>query len=469
MWKITSVGIYLLLFALLIGCSPSLIEVPVEEPASLGYITSVHKELTSLPSAKEPIVAAVYKFRDQTGQYKTSASGVTWSTAVTQGATSMLLKALEDSKWFTVIEREGLSNLLNERKIIRSSRENFMNGEGEKLPPLPPLLYAGVILEGGIISYETNTVTGGIGARYFGIGTSTQYRKDEVSIYLRAVSTQTGKVLKTVYTTKSILSMSVDVNVYRYVRFKRLLEVETGYSVNEPPQMCVLEAIEKAVLSLVVEGIMDKLWTLQNPQDIKLPVIVDYLKEKDQVEGRVDYDISPNLAPRNFGIGLNGGLQQYVGDYRNANREPVIEPFFRFNFSPQFSIALDGIYGKVSNEDKFSTRLNLVELKGLWYLLPSQRISPFFMGGGGMIKYYPQDPDGKDLPVDKSKDEPAPNFVMSAVYGAGVEYFLNRAWSFHLTVANHYAFTDQLDGKIHGKLKDSFFDAKLGFTYYLVH
>ncbi len=456
-----------LLCLILTHCAPSLQELPVKKPATLGYVTSVHKDLISLPSPKEKIVAAVYKFRDQTGQYKTSSSGVSWSTAVTQGATSMLLKALEDTKWFTVIEREGLSNLLNERKIIRSSRENYSAQNGENLAALPPLLYAGVILEGGIISYETNTVTGGIGAKYFGIGGSTQYRKDEVTIYLRAVSTQNGRVLKTVYTTKSILSMAVDFNVYRYVRFKRLLEIETGFSVNEPPQMCVLEAIEKAVMSLVIEGVMDNLWSLENPQDITAPIITEYVKEKNTVQGDIDYSVSPNLSPRHLGMGLTAGGQFYAGDYSNAEPQPTGNAFLRFNFSPRFALVLNGNFGYLSNEDRFKTQVGLAELQAVWTILPSKKFSPFLVLGGGIIDYQPEDKLGKPIPVDKSLDEPTNDFVASVVYGIGLEYFLNEKWSFHLTFDNRYTFTDQLDGTVNGRLKDGFWGGKLGFTYYL--
>ena len=187
------------------GCA-SYLEPLKTYDATLGPTTITNKELTSLPQPKEKIVAAVYKFRDQTGQYKASNIGTSWSTAVTQGATSILLKALEESGWFVAIEREGLSNLLNERKIIRSSRANYQEGNGDSQQLLPPLLYAGVILEGGIISYDTNVLTGGAAVKYFGVGAAGQYRQDRISIYLRAISTQSGRILKTVYTTKMILS-----------------------------------------------------------------------------------------------------------------------------------------------------------------------------------------------------------------------------------------------------------------------
>lgn len=251
-------------------------------PATLEYVTAFHEELVSIPPPEEQIIVAVYKFRDQSGQYKTSSSSTTFSTAVTQGATSMLTKALEDSGWFIPIEREGLANLLNERKIIRSSRLQYESESGESVPALPPLLYAGVLLEGGIVSYDTNFITGGAGLRYFGMGGSGQFRKDRVAIYLRLVSVKNGEVLKTVSTTKSILSKEVDFSVYRFVSVEKLFEAETGFSTNEPPSMCVLEAIEKAVFTLIMEGIEEGLWSLKNPQDINSPVIQTYFEERKQ-------------------------------------------------------------------------------------------------------------------------------------------------------------------------------------------
>jgi len=249
--------------------------------ATLASTTAVYKDLIFLPPPEEKIVVAVYKFQDQTGQYKHSPNVATYSRAVTQGAASMLIKALEDSGWFIPIEREGLSRLLKEREIIDATRKDHKTDQGESLPSLGPLLYAGVLLEGGIISYDTNILTGGIGARYFGLGGNTDYRKDQVTVYLRAVSVKSGKILKSVSTTKTVLSKEVHLGVFRYVLLRKLLEVETGLTTNEPPQMCVLEAIEKAVSSLIIEGVLDGIWALKNPEDIKSPVIQRYLEEKE--------------------------------------------------------------------------------------------------------------------------------------------------------------------------------------------
>ncbi|MCX6328347.1 MAG: curlin [Bacteroidia bacterium] len=301
--KLVSLMMILVMLALT-GCAASLASLGTSK-ATMGYTTAIHKELISLPPPETKIVVAVYKFGDQTGQYKSNSTATTFSTAVSQGNTSVLIKALEDSGWFVAIEREALANLLTERKIIRSTRENYQQEikeqkkEAPPLPSLPPLLYAAVMLEGGIISYDTNLVTGGLGVRYFGVGGSAAVRLDQMSIYLRAVSTLNGAVLKSVSTTKSILSREADLGLYRFVRFKRLLEAEAGFSTNEPSQMCVQEAIEKAVHDLIIEGVVAKLWNLKNPDDMKHPLIQNYLKEKQDVEVKVKVDKEGNLVVKN--------------------------------------------------------------------------------------------------------------------------------------------------------------------------
>jgi curli production assembly/transport component CsgG len=224
-------------------------------------------------------MVSVYNFRDQTGQYRQQPAVSSFSTAVTQGATSILIQALKHSRWFTPVEREGLQNLLTERKIIRATLKK-QNKNPDNF--LPPLSFAQIMIEGGIIGYDHDTVTGGDGIRYFGVGISEQYRMDQVTIYLRAVDIRTGQIVHSVSTTKSILSREVSAGVFRYVSFKRLLEAEAGYTTNEPLQICVQQAIEKAVLSLIIDGILDNKWALKNPEDIESPVISSYIKDKDE-------------------------------------------------------------------------------------------------------------------------------------------------------------------------------------------
>ncbi|MEQ9316037.1 MAG: CsgG/HfaB family protein, partial [Henriciella sp.] len=213
--------------------------------------------LRALPPPAERAAVAVYSFDDQTGQFKPSSGVQTLSKAVTQGSTSVLLKALQDAgnrSWFTVIERENLDNLLKERQIIREMRRQYLGEEDVNEAALPPLLFAGIILEGGIIGYDSNTVTGGAGARFLGIGAHANYREDKVTVYLRAVSVKTGEVITTVVASKKIASVGVASNVFRYVSFKELLEVDTGITTNEPDLLALRQATEKAVELLILEG-----------------------------------------------------------------------------------------------------------------------------------------------------------------------------------------------------------------------
>lgn len=281
---IFKIGFQLFLVALtlnlVMGCSTK-IQPFKSGKAILGFKTQVYDDLISLPPPVEPIIVGLYKFRDQTGQYKPGTGTTGWSTAVTQGGTSMLIKALQDAghgKWFTVLERESLPNLLNERKIIRQTRKQY-EGRADRTGGLPPLLFAPVVLEGGIIAYESNLLTGGLGARYLGIGADTKYARDNVTVYLRAVSVKNGRIIKSVTTSKTIFSIGVDANIFKFIAFQSLLEVEAGYTSNEPPQMAVLEAIEKAVYSMIMEGILDGLWSFKDPEAGE-EAIKKYLLEK---------------------------------------------------------------------------------------------------------------------------------------------------------------------------------------------
>jgi len=174
---------------------------------------------------------------------------------------------------------------LNERKIIRQTRKQYDNGtkkngiKSGNHALLPPLLFAPILLEGGVIAYESNLLTGGLGARYLGIGGSTEYSRDTVTIYLRAVSVKTGRVIKSVNTSKTIFSFSLNGAACKFIGFQELLEAEAGFTTNEPPQMAVLEAIEKAVYSMVIEGVIEGLWSFQDPVQGRR-FVKRYLKEK---------------------------------------------------------------------------------------------------------------------------------------------------------------------------------------------
>jgi curli production assembly/transport component CsgG len=259
---------------LLAGCAH-----PPSVPSAAAQLTPASKasrDLTRLPPPKGRINVAVYGFRDQTGQYK-PAPDSSFSTAVTQGAASMLLAALQTSGWFRPVERENLQDLLTERKIARALETP--KEQNAAAPQLPQLMPAAILVEGGITGYETNVRTGGVAANFLGIGMSTQYRVDQVTVSLRSVDVRSGEVLNAVSTTKTIYSYELHPSVFKFVNWKDLAQFESGTTRNEPAQLCVREALDAAVAHLIVQGLADGRWQLRNEKDWENPLLQDYLAE----------------------------------------------------------------------------------------------------------------------------------------------------------------------------------------------
>jgi curli production assembly/transport component CsgG len=242
--------------------------------------------LIKMPQPDRSVPVVVYDFQDQTGQFKNNGTYTDYSSAVTRGGYSILVKSLLDAgngEWFMLAERGGLKNLLQERQIIKLTRGEYNASAGKdekKLPGLPPMLYGGTIIEGGIVSYDSNIMSGGLGATYLGIGGSTQYRRDLVTVYLRAVSVGTGRVLLSVQSSKTIYSASLDGTFMRYLTVGNLFQSEAGFAINEPVQFGVRQAIETAVYSMVMEGAMKHLWEFKD-KEAGAKAIAEYKERRD--------------------------------------------------------------------------------------------------------------------------------------------------------------------------------------------
>lgn len=224
------------------------------------------------PPAGGPIPVAVYNFRDQTGQRKSVPLIASLSSAVTQGADNYLIKALQDvgdQRWFIPLERVGLENLIKERQMIRQMREMY---QGKDAKPLPPMMFAGIIMEGGIVGYDSNTMTGGSGMRVFGIGATTQYQSDTVTVTLRTVSVSTGEVLTTTTVTKTVLSYMDKLGVLKfYSSGEQAFEAETGMSVNESINRATNLAIQAAVVNTIREGARKGHWSFKEEKPVVQP------------------------------------------------------------------------------------------------------------------------------------------------------------------------------------------------------
>lgn len=282
----------------------------IEEPKKVELPT--YKQLRMLPPAEVQPIVAVYNFGDLTGQRKEGDAPL-YSTAVTQGAKELLIDALKaagagdtgNGTWFRVVERGvSLDSLIRERQIIRSTRQDYANATGEEQQSLQPMLFAGMLFEGGVVGYDTNVETGGNGARYLGIGATNQYRRDSVVVSLRAVSTLTGEIILNVQTYKTILSVGVAGDVFKFVDMDtQLVEMETGMTQNESVTWGVRSAIEAAVLTLIKQGDQRGYWKINWPEgvepidsldgDILLDDVETYFENSEQETSIIDKVFEP--------------------------------------------------------------------------------------------------------------------------------------------------------------------------------
>jgi len=305
------------------------------------------------PPEGGPLPVAVYGFRDLTGQRKSQPLIASLSSAVTQGAENYLIKALQDvgdQRWFTVLERVGLENLIKERQMIRQMREQY---QGRDAKMLPPMMFAGIIMEGGIVGYDSNTLTGGTGVRLFGIGASTQYQSDTVTVTLRTVSVSTGEILTTVTVTKTVLSYMDKITLLRFVgdgttlgANANALEGEIGGSINESINKAIDIAVQAAVIQTINEGARKGHWAFKSDK-VKAPVAVIPMIPTPIVEEKKDVVVqtqtpqapapakeSPTPAPQQ----PDGGK---LPEGNKAESKPVEQPKVETGLKP--NAKLEGI------------------------------------------------------------------------------------------------------------------------------
>jgi curli production assembly/transport component CsgG len=277
------------------------------DPTLTTQRSGVKKEFDSIPApaAGKPVSVAVYSFADKTGQRRPQANVASLSTAVTQGAETFLIQALQNvgqGRWFDVVERVGIDNLTKERTIIRQMREAY---EGPNAKPLLPMQFAGIIMEGGIVGYDTITTSGGAGMRIFGIGKQTQWSQDTVTVSLRAVSVNTGKVLAVVTVQKTILSTADSATALKFFdKGTQAFEAEIGLTLNEPGTYAVKAATEMAVVELIKEGARKSIWEYKSETPVvlqapvvekKVPVISSEIKKA--AEEKKDVVVQPEAVP----------------------------------------------------------------------------------------------------------------------------------------------------------------------------
>lgn len=286
--------------------------------------TILTEDQYELPKPKTgPVAVAVYSFVDRTGQRKPNSQVAQLSSAVTQGAETYLIKALQDAgagQWFKVVERVGLDNLMKERQMIRQMREIY---DGTNAKPLPPMLFAGVLIEGGIIGYDSNIVTGGSGMRIFGIGPQTQYQADMITVSLRVVSVTTGEVLFSVLQTKTVYSYMDKLGVLKfYDAGTNSVEAEIGRGFNESVNRATNMAVQASVIQLVREGEKKGFWEYD-------PISVQELAQKKQERedkkliNRIKNAVKSDDTPEQNASGASAPLTDDTGTEKKLDETKI--------------------------------------------------------------------------------------------------------------------------------------------------
>ena len=423
-------------------------------------------DFSEIPPPEEKVKVSVYGFRDESGQYKPSERGVSFSSVVPQGGTDILLQVLDQSGWFVPIERARLSNLLREQEIGQEAGgdenddtnddDDSAAGAGaaaeDTFTDAEPLLFGDVLLEGGVIGYDTNILTGGAGVRYFGGGASAQTRMDRITVYLRTVSVESGQILQSVHATKTVVSQEMSANLFRFVEADRLVEAEVGFSLNEPPTLALRAAIEEAVKNLIIASVENRVWALANPQDRAADVFQDYRIGTSRGAARDIFGrrIRQNQRP-GVGVGYSTAALLYSGDYRNPSIRPAGALHARGLITPGIALGIDAAVGSIAADDAFSATHISAGLDARYYALPYDPFSPVLSAGAGLLV----------------QDRGAESITMPYLAaGAGVEYKSLPDISLSLIIGNIYPLSAGFDDIADGSIHDTIWHLTFGLTFY---
>ncbi len=225
------------------GCIAGSTDDPMAKPAMLVPDTKTGIVLDTLPPPRRSLDVTVYNFPDLTGQNKEKRQ----FRGVLAGS---------HARWQRDPDRRadqgGRRQLVQCRRAQRPAAaptgtpdhsKHPHRRRGDKAPSLPPLRFAGILLEGGIIGFDSDETTGGVGANYLGVGPNVQYRQDIITVALRAVSVQTGRIVASVTTTKTIYSLQVQGTAFLFAAVDQILQADLGFTKNSPATLGVREGV----------------------------------------------------------------------------------------------------------------------------------------------------------------------------------------------------------------------------------
>jgi hypothetical protein len=115
-------------------------------------------------------------------------------------------------------------------------------------------------------------------------------------VYLRAVNVQNGEVLISVNTAKTIYSTALSGGAYRFTALNELLEIESGVTMNEPPQLATRQAIEASVYAMIMEGAIKGVWEFADANAGRLETQRYLARQNGEVLPEIE-DVKPVEVP----------------------------------------------------------------------------------------------------------------------------------------------------------------------------
>ncbi|WP_239551227.1 CsgG/HfaB family protein [Halanaerobacter jeridensis] len=212
--------------------------------SSKPNVTKVTQLLAALPEPESKAKIAVYNIVDKTGQVKDIGSSV-----VTQGATDMMITALQRSRQFIILDRVNFVNLMNEQNLKTKGR--LRQGEG---PQISRMTGSDYVLSGGVTEYQVDKATGGLGLKIAGVGGSNKYATASTAIDLRLTDTTTGEVVWAVSLKKEIKGEKIGIQTFAFIG-NNVVEFETGKGKQEVINLVVRTLLEEAVFKLYQSGV----------------------------------------------------------------------------------------------------------------------------------------------------------------------------------------------------------------------
>ncbi len=217
-------------------------------------VTDMSSYLKNLPKPINKIAVAVYGINDRTGQYLQKDNGTSNSTAISQGATDMLIGSLVKSGQFVVADRSILNPFMTEQDLKRKKYQSFNSNEPFKLDKLIESRYiiTGSITEYGIID------TGGTRVKINGKGLNGENAIAYAALDLRVVDSETNEVVYTVSLKDGITGEKKGLDILSFFGGDILVDLESGVGYQEPINLVVRRLIDAAVYDMSVNFFADK-------------------------------------------------------------------------------------------------------------------------------------------------------------------------------------------------------------------